>query len=266
MRRKTEDQLAKFAFGDLTAEEASSLQASLQDDAEANRTLDMYSRMKVELQSLCTDVPEDQLSKERLREAILTRGLKEHRAEPARPNWLWMPAAAAVLAFGVVFAKGKLQENPSTSPMVVDNSKPRLELPSDIRIVRPPVSEKVASTARTPLIVNTPPMTVAVNTDRGSRNLRSGTDDLEDRRPDEFSSVKGIPRLMAFEAPQSDHDMALSGQPVIFESKKESAPSRPQPSSLDQPAIVVIQSETDADTGALKATEVRNTANVVVGG
>jgi hypothetical protein len=267
MRKKIEEQLAKLAFGDIDAEEARLLELRTQSDPEAARTIEMYRRMKDELRSLSLDVPEDQLSKERLREAILTRGL-DRKAEPARPTWLWMPAAAAVLAFGIVFVKGQIATGSNPGTMIVDNSKAKFEAPQ-FEYVKPSVPERVATTIVTPKVVSEKePVRVAVNDARTTRWDRRDEIGSRSGSRDTLSEPEVGLRLTSLDptAGEMGESVAMKdGVKFDGEKKADPAPARDL-SAASQPTIVVIQPETDSDTGTLKATEIGNTTNVLVGG
>lgn len=279
MRKKIEEELAKLAFGDLDADTARRLELQTQADPEATKTFESYCRMKNELRSLCTDVPDDQLSKDRLREAILTRGLKEHKPV-SRLSWLWMPAAAAVLAFSFVALKGRIPTGGSSvGPMVMDYTSGQLPNTEGIGVVRPGAGDAVASNpARMKVVVDKEPAKVAMNTERPLRDRRSFYEQPGDRGAD------GSARMMAATAPidfekgdsplvsQESYSKLVSfdssARSESSEEKKQSeARDQARPASVaSQPKIVLITSETDANTGTMKATEVESTANVLVGG
>ena len=79
-----DDQMARLAFGEISEAD----KVRLREEAERNPVLAArlreYETMRFEL-SRMREVPSDQLSKERLREAILNRAI---RPEPKRPS-LW---------------------------------------------------------------------------------------------------------------------------------------------------------------------------------
>lgn len=266
MRKKIEEELAKLAFGDLDADTARRLELHTQSDPEATRTFETYRRMKDELRSLCDDVPADQLSKDRLREAILTRGLKEHRPV-SRLNWMWMPAAAAVLAFSFVALKGRIPVGGTSAPMVLDYSGPASEIPG-VGVERPAPNDRVANDI-TPskIVVDKPSTTVAMNTERPRRGRREGYEALPSRGIDDAPLRSAHLDLTKENAPISE---ALTSTPTFDtlgapEARVEALRGAPR-DEAPAPKIVLIQTETDANTGTLRATEVESTANVVVGG
>ncbi len=267
MRKKIEEELAKLAFGDLDADTARRLELHTQSDPEATRTFESYCRMKEELRSLCDDVPADQLSKDRLREAILTRGLKEHRPV-ARFNWLWMPAAAAVLAFSFVALKGRIPMGGTSAPMVLDYSGPSSDIPG-VGVQRPTPIDRVANDI-TPskIVVDKPSATVAMRSDQPRRSRRENYEP-QASRAEETQLMGAFVNLTEENAPASEaltNTPIFDGVPVIEPEAKIAARGEALRGEAPAPKIVLIQTETDAHTGTLRATEVESTANVVVGG
>lgn len=122
MERNYEDKLMELAFGELNPEEATRLEARLEADPLAARDVAFTRLMREDLLSLADNVPPDQLSKERLRQAILGNGL--HPVPMRRSlglGWLWAPAAAFAAAFVFVF----LRNQPAEPTFVQDTGKSR---------------------------------------------------------------------------------------------------------------------------------------------
>lgn len=272
MRKRIEEELAKLAFGEIEGANAQELERQAKADPEAGRTYETYRRMKEELRSLSDAVPADQLSKERLREAILTRGLSEKHASTQRGSWIWLPMAAA-LAFGVFFAKGYWPSNSGNGSVVVDttgvSSIPPL---ADVRIDRPDPVAAVTPAPRTEVLSPKPATQVAADTTRGSRVSR-GRRAMASRIEvvDDVSLADGIASLPTYDSlDNGDSSPAIVASLSFGESRgADAAPAAlaaPSAPRVHSPTIVVIQSETDANTGTLRATEVENTSNVVVGG
>lgn len=280
MKKRFEEELSKLAFGDLDAEEARRLEMRTASDPEASQTFQSYCRMKDELRSLADDVPADQLSKERLREAILNRGMKEQLPQKAKPTWIWMPAMAAALAFGVVFVKGQLPLGGQPSAVVVDNSTSTLGGKAP-KIDVPPVTVPdpvVAKHRKSNLVKDTPSMQVASNVG-AARNDRTNDNFSDSRNRASKEGFSGIPLGAADlekAVPIKEEELTQtvsfdSGTKGEIGSREQSKPSAammaaPAGDSAPKPTIILIQSETDADTGTLKAKEVSNTNNVVIGG
>jgi len=247
MKGKFEDKLAKLAFGELNSDEAARLEREVQSDPEALRTLSMYKDMRSGLRSL-SDIPEDQFSKERLRDAILTQGLKPVPTRPvSNRTWLWMPAAACALGFALMYGQGMFRH--SAGPKLVINSD----------------QAGLHSTIKSPIEFDPKPTDgsklVAVNTPKPSASLTK--DMLPKVDPDEVD-----PRILVSVPINDDsYDPDLGKMPE----NGPSAPSGTLASIEHKPAatsvpIVLIDQDTDQQTGACKATEVGSSSNVLVGG
>ena len=266
MRNKFEEELAQLAFGDLSDERASKLRAQAGPDPETARTYEMYCRMKDELKSLAVDVPSDQLSTERLRDAILQRGLTEKPVARTRPSWVWVPIAAGIFAFGIAFVKGMLPAvNPTTSVVVSSNAaidNADVAIP-ELRIEKP-TPDLTAPTLdrRAAVMTEKVPVRVAANETRGRRvrsaDLPSRSEATEPTLPDAYTAV-------SFDRASTEQGMSLASNTYNFGGEAEKTDAVVAVASEPAP-IIVIQADTDYTTGALRATEVENTANVVVGG
>lgn len=281
MNRKFEDQLVRLAFGDLSSEEASRLQAESAEDRDAQRTLDTYRQMKSELQSLA-EVPADQLSKERLREAILARGLGETKAASRQWNWLWMPAMAAAVAFGVVFLKGSTMPDHSVATTVVmDEPKsmswtdlPKFDFsttPIRSAAVTPSVSVS-ADVEETPVKKSQPTQVRRAHHEAGP-TFASATANMSLGALDTMSGhdmPSGIGEALA---PAMDKVEKTDKQVPQPDGPTAAITSSPSPISSagartieKSSSIVLIQPEKDQDTGAQRAREVESASNVLVGG
>ncbi|HWD39290.1 MAG TPA: hypothetical protein VG944_10605, partial [Fimbriimonas sp.] len=117
MNRKFEDQLARLAFEELQNEESSALEARVANDPEAAKVLKDFRSIKQGLRGLA-DIPDHQLSNERLREAVLAQGLKPHPATRTDWSWLWMCAGSAAV---VVATLTFLRSSRTTAPAVMIN-------------------------------------------------------------------------------------------------------------------------------------------------
>lgn len=261
MKRKIEEQMAMLAFGEVSAEEALRLKARAELDPEAERAYGMYCRMKDELRSL-SDVPADQLSKERLRQAILARGLKDHQPRRERPTWLWMPAAAAAMAFGLMFVKGQMAAGRPVVTAVVDQTHgkdlpglPSFEIERPLAGLNAKVQEQSAP-------IHPQTTTVAMNTVSASRRHRESDTIFASR------GESALNRGIALASVETPDDFGKTDAKA-FESPAREAfgPSAPPATVLEgNSTIVVIQSETDLNTGTNKAKEVQDASNVVIGG
>jgi hypothetical protein len=272
MRKRIEEELAKLAFGELEANDAKRLELSTMGDPEAERAFETYMRMKEELRALSSEVPADQLSKERLREAILTRGLKDRHPSASRLSWTWVPVAAA-LAFGLFFMKGWMPGG-SSGAMVVDNSTTIATTPiPGVGVERPdPIESSPFGSSRVKVFAESAPTQVASETTPKSRARKRsrGIQSPSDIAVESADLSDGLANLPSFDG-EFEESPTYAARTVSFGSDESAGMSMAAPAPMsaapvDEPTIVVIQSETDRNTGTLKATEVESTANVVIGG
>lgn len=249
MKGKFEDKLAQFAFGELSSDEAAKLEREMQSDPEALRALALYKDMRVGLRSL-SEVPEDQFSKERLRDAILTQGL---RPVPTRPvsnrSWLWMPAAACVLGFALMSSQNSFRRS-SAAPNVVIGMR-------DLGVAKPNAGELdikpiVIKNPATPAIVPPKPK------ETESKGLLAVNSD-----PEEVDH-----RVMAVNLNDEAYDPDLGKMPTTTASVTAGTVAAAPVRKVTAAAvpIVLIDQDTDEQTGACKATEVGSSSNVLVGG
>jgi hypothetical protein len=260
MNRKYEDQLIELAFGDMTPEEARRLEEQALADPEAARALQTYRDVRDGLRAMAV-VPEHQLSNERLRDAILARGLDNKKKESSR-TWWWMPVGAMAMAFALVFMRNNtatndpqvmvVQSTPKTT--VAKNESAAATNPVAAAIQTKSVSTEPEPKPAEPLTVVSPEpevRTVVRYVERPVYRVREVVREVpKPTRPKaEVSVDKGASAVVAMTKPT---DLP----PVLPD---ELADKTAQP-------IVLIASEQDAQTGAQVATEVDNASNVLVGG
>jgi hypothetical protein len=256
MNGRFEDKLAQLAFGELSPTEAAHVEAQAAKDPEALRTLAMYRSMKGGFSGM-RDVPEDQMSKERLRDAILAQGLKPQPVEQgARFGWLWMPATAFVLAAAAMAMMNS--QRGSAGPNIVMNED-RIKTPS-VEIQEPSIfrSEPAAVAKKA-----TPKQTIVATNDASPRErirrARVQEQPEEDLAPIELDFPTSIPHMdlrKVLVAGRSDEGQ----QPTM--SVAESTDTAPAAST----PIVIIEDNRDESTGAYRATEVGTATNVLIGG
>jgi hypothetical protein len=259
MKRRTEDELIQLAFGELGEQEAAEIESRSQGDQEAAKTLATYRAMRESLREM-NSIPESQLSKERLREALLRDGLKK---ESAGWGWSWafVPLAAAVIAFAFTTFRspgGGMADQ--GLPLVIEQS------PGD-RVV-----------------IHTEPLSFGGikeyerTFDFGSNETATFSTDEEPAAPEAAPRrPSGEPRQRASQSqpraaaagsgnePPVEPSVTIPGRPTMRASDQsgmfETAPSAPA-----EPSIVLIGSERDRDTGAQKAMELESSTNVLIGG
>lgn len=255
MKRKLEEQLSRFAFGDLDSGEAARLEAEIAGDADALQTLASYRAMRVDLEALGAEIPAHQLSTERLRDALLDQGLRS-TSKKATYGWLWAPTSVAVIAFGLVFFKNMNRPIiPATSGwnggIVADNRlTPELPTPKlDFRAAAPSVVE--------PTPVPTPKV-ASQETPKGNRGRpRSAVD--------RHKNDGRVAALTAQVARQLDEAIVALDETPRLQAASFAADA-PASTASEAAPIVLIDNDTDNSTGAKAATEVDSASNVLVGG
>jgi hypothetical protein len=248
MRNKRDQELLRYAFGELEEGRTEALRNEAEHDSELAAELKAQERFAVNL-NLLKDVPEDQYSKERLRAAILERCLEPR--EPAKPKlgWLWMPA----VAFGLTFAIMLLPNlQPKAEPMVVKDPNPMRN-----QMTPPVVLNRTTVAAKKPepqLAQATKPNALAVGTAPVQANQK--------RNRKSYATLvasRSGERTVTPAATQSSAPVVK--QPVKPTTKPESDPVV-LPASNDEP-IVIIGTLPDAPG---RATETEAVTGVLVGG
>lgn len=247
MRRNDEDRLIELAYGELSPQEAEQLRASAENDPRLAATLRSYCEMREGLSAL-KEVPEMQLSCDRLRDAILAGGLKEPRFQ----GWSWLAAPALVAAaFGITL----LVRRPATvlplgtSIAQVDTKSAPVELSPEVGSFNAtsPLGtiEFKEAQATKPVTIQKPraPRTTVVSTAGPKTTL--GVEKSEAAKLDAASPAK---------------IMSGSAEAPSMAMDKGTAPE------MQTAALIIIESERNGETGALNATERETASNVVIGG
>lgn len=246
MKKRLEEKLAMFAFGDLSPEETTQLEKEVAGNREAMLVLEEYRGMRSGLKAM-GDIPEHQLSTDRLRHAILNQGLKPK----SRPQigWLWMPATAAALAFGIVMVRNANRSVlPAIGPAGGSHEFVVNETPDAFALATASGEIlSVANTQPTPAVSYAAIKTAPI---RHRRDDRSRIEDLKARVNQEFENLLSANEGIAAEA--------------ALDTKSRSA-AKPSTSPSGAP-IVLIDTAKDSTTGAQKAKEVDSASNVAVGG
>lgn len=263
MNRK-DDHLFDLAFDAANAEEIERAKKGL--DAHSAKKVDDMRWLKEGLVEL-REVPEDQMSVERLRDAILGQGLKPH-AEPSRWSWLWMPTTAGLTACALMFvlqARNRqvdpqimIPEGPAFSQPFAFNFDPTEADPTGSQLSMKAVERETSK-----------PVAQVRNTPRG-RGARPSAP------VEKTANAPVVPMMMvASEAIQTGirTGMATVGSrhagargDASGDAAMMAAPAAMDAMMPDDSGVVLIQNEKDAQTGAPIATEVNSTNNVLVGG
>lgn len=253
MKRKNEELLIELAFGDLDPAEADRLRTELAGDPTQQATLRSYEELRASLGGL-REVPEMQMSRERLRDAILAGGLRESRRSE---RWTWLGAPVAIAAVAFAFT------------MMV--RQPSVPLPSGVAMTAGASEDSVLSMD--------PTMT-------RNQDTVAGLFGNEELRPMTFSEpVAEAPKIVApVEKPirvarSEPKQTRVESAPATVETgpatasfASAAAPPTPDAGMMTAGAveesseIIVLTSETNLDTGAQRATSMESSSNVVIGG
>jgi hypothetical protein len=259
MKRKFEEKVAQLAFGDLSADDAAKLEQEVQSDPEALRALSQYKDMREGLKSLA-EVPDDQLSKERLRDAILTQGLKPVPTRRVSPHsWLWMPGVACSLGFVLMFGVNRLHHK-FVAPNIVINPPKNYSMGSAFESN----SESSKRFIEKPTMVASATKTMPKNSRFDAAAAQVDPDIVDSRIT--ASNLSG-----GFEDAAYDADLGnepVNGQRVMAGERNLTARNDATLVSTNSTTgpIVLIDQDKDDQTGACKATEVGSASNVLVGG
>jgi len=253
MKRKNEETLIELAFGDLTPAEADRLRAEIARDADSQATLQAYEDLRASIGCL-RDIPEMQMSRERLRHAILAGGLKESRKWQL--NWIAAPVAIAAVAFAVTMVVRRpslpLPNGAGLTAMSTDAPADSVMDPTLERIQVPPSgmfgNERLSAVEFDkeperfkPTLVSSKPRSRVARKERDVREAPPAA--LGSAAPMAASAT------MAAGAPVGGGEMTLTSAPVQESSE-----------------VIVLTTETDRDTGAQRATAMESSSNVVIGG
>lgn len=245
MDRKTEDLIARLAFGELTEAEAAQVRAMAGRDADTAKALDSYELLRSDLRQM-RDVPHDQLSKERLQSAILAQGLKPRPVRHGFP-WVWAPVATVAAALALfVFMQPSNHGVPGGEK----------EISHDI-------------VARNDTVIPNDPYTSPLNTD----DTRMLTQTIErvaaTPRPEETTKAPPAPvrrsrTVHRYHASGREQEHTPDMEPAKLALNSASAPRSTVAASQPRESIVLIQTERDGNTGAKSAVEVQQTEDVIV--
>jgi hypothetical protein len=253
MRKRTEDKILAAVFEDENLPEKLS--------AAEQRRVDEYQQIRMTLQ-LLKEVPEDQMSKERLRDAILNRGLDT--PPPVAPRWRWQVIAMPLASFALAYIG-----------MSVVNSMPTPGKSGEARIVTAvtepvdllPKTDRIIRTAVTPEPTQVPIQRSVVPRDTlASLKSRTGN-----RRKlavqDSVGKVAPNPMLLASNetsAPIDSVDRNPSTKSEQTGSNLETVTLDSSSGAMNGP-IVVIEPAASTEEPA-RATEISSGAHTLVGG
>ena len=226
MRRKLKDQLMRLSFGELTPEEAGVVQREAAGDPESRQMMRDCQSMRSDL-GLLKNIPPDQLSTERLKQAILAKGLEPAPSTGSSFGWVWMPVTVALIAFSMATWNGQ---------------GPRVPVGGNIE-------KRLPSASGSPIFIA--PRLEAMNE---ASNVTTA----------DSSSTFTITAVDAPEAVAIAHTGQSARRvepPMPITDGSQIALVIP-----DREPLVMIASDSDDDTGAKKATEVDSANDVLISG
>lgn len=250
MKRKNEEQLIELAFGDISAGEAERLRQEISADPKASETLRTYEELRSSIGGL-RDVPEMQLSRERLRHAILAGGLKESRNWNLQ--WLGAPVAIAAVAFAfTLVARRPALPLPAGQGLVATQNAGDVE----IRGFDPTI-ERIEA----PSLLGSPKLGPVTFDDKPEPRVKP--------KPQVRVASNSKPKSVAIEvatkpAPGTSADVVA---PTVM-----AAAAAPTETTLDnntlvhETEVIVLTTEMNRDTGAQRATAMESGNNVLIGG
>lgn len=259
MKRHEEDKLIELAFGEISAEEAETLQHGAQADPHLAETLRTYSEMREGLSAL-RDIPEMQMSCDRLRDAILAGGLKQKRFV----NWSWLaaPTVVAAAAFGITMLMHKPSVAVPGNGIVMGKESPNTSGPVALNIPKNEGEFSSSFDSKT-FLGNFGASPKEDGIDRSEPTLRVVHQTGSRRAVRSGSSTEG-PLFDKF--PKKNLNFAPhEAAPLSGTSGPEMGAQPAMDAALTTASVIVIQPEETSGTGAQKATEVAN-SNVVIGG
>jgi len=276
MKRKLEHLTAKLAFEELDPAEAEKLRRLAAGDAETERAVREYAAMRADLKKLGERTPEASLSTERLRDAILNEGLGSAESRRARQtlSWVWAPVATAVLAYGFAsFVRRQApQAAPPATPVVANRDKTdhNMAFPELKIALRAP--EKHAAKPR--LAVKATHVHKKILAAPGidgqilvSAKIYDPQWDMDSEWLSKSYWAGRTERLIRdYSAPGRWDSLTALRTETDGRRSVDTKAGPSKPATPNVPPIVIIQPDTDGQTGAQRATEVESVANVLVGG
>lgn len=239
--KRTSDELLTRAFdGDFEQLAASS---------EEER---MLIGLKQDLRAL-REVPECQLSTERMRRAVLSREIHARKARPLQWLYVGVPAAAACMLLALTWMRPSTSGRPMSrlladkQPVVTVERSPNAAQPDTGVLKALPKANPVSSSKGTAIYRR-----ASAHVKRSGRRIYGGAPLV--------AKVTNPPRITASALPNPT--------PPLPEQGDGAGTPRQHPSSHESDAqtLVVISSDQDSATGARRAAEISQPSTVIIGG
>lgn len=267
MKRNSDDHLFNLAFGEFSESERAELEANAAADPAASAQLRKLRNLKADLRSLA-DVPPDQLSNDRLRDAILGQGLKPRQAFDW--SWVWMPALSCVLVAGLMVG---VRHRSVGEPSILGTPALSLKDPGVTLFPHDKSGAVAFDFTKESTKVNDVRGIAAVSL-RHPVSRKGGHGRAWRRR----HGLNGLyANVILGTGPGTDENdlgsdtsaLSTASLPVggaTSASDTRVAGLKPVDNTPATPAVVVIEPDKDKDSGTQQAREVGNSKNVVIGG
>lgn len=238
MKRKEQDRIIELAFGELTPQQELELERALAANSDLSSEFKEMEALKNDLAAyrrhLDVSLPDCQVSKERLRDAILSQGVRQ---TVCRRNW-WttaLPVAAGVALFAVFLntPQGDAIKNLTPPPKTVSEPEAR---PTDAQ-------PSMVSPEKTP-----EPVAVRVSTKPASKQGRLA------------SALRGTGSKVVRDTNTAAAAKTGGAQPEV------ATPVVSAPIEEPEDVVVIVDSSVTASNGALNAMELSESENVLIGG
>lgn len=259
MKRKQQESIIRLAFGEYKSEtEKQLLEASLANDG-CDKELELLSSIKDGLQLAGQNTPECQVSVERIRDAILNQNIRESR-NPAT-FWSWASVGAAACAFLFVLSQNR---NATVEPRLVSNLERSSIIEENNSLLKSPEDSRVAT------VWQPAPRKEADPEPNNELNARQENASDPSQTPTKWADITTAVASRAAEtlATVASRDDALRNAhagSMALGNKSLIDSGNITPDEESEP-IILINSDTDGDTGAQVATEVESVENVHIGG
>lgn len=266
MKEREIDLLIKNALGESDANESQQAQAMIAGSPEAAREAALWQQLKADFKVLA-EVPECQLTSERLRAAVLSGSIKKRSASPFR---IWLPAvglAAAALYAVIILPRPSAPETGGSGVVAMENPAPTID---DLVMQTEPEAEPLAAPEAASTAPEAAPRATAVakpaprRTSRPRTSYRTASNAGAKMATAEIAADMILDSVMlpAANTAMADPTAGMSAARTL----KAPAPMSAAPAADEENGVVVLSREASSPNGAPVAVEVGRRHDVVFGG
>lgn len=259
MKRKHQESIINLAFNELKNETEKKVLEANPLDKEGQKEYEFVSCIRESLKQSAQSTPECQMSVDRIRDAILNQNIRETR----NPATFWSWASVGVAACAFLFVLNNNRHMPAEPRLVTNISKPSI-IEENNPLVNRPLNNSAASMfepqdrteiKEIPVAAAAKPLNRRA-VEPSHREWADINTTIANRAAETLSSIAS--RSDAMRNSHTGTSLAVLGG---TDNKHEL--KAPEPAS--EP-IILINADTDNDTGAQVATEVDSVENVHIGG